>query len=312
METLTNGATVLDEDGSDGPAAYREAINANARTITGDGLLQAGIVGSDWEAGSATVDPGTASFSWPSIGGTAWLPGPVSGLVRTSTVVGALGPLAPPAKPVSGKFMKVCLMIAASGSSAVASLACGTEKTTEAEAILSTVATPTGHICVREEILKNVGGVYSRTTFARDRRPWATGANAFVTPTSTSGEYTTESFSIAAISSELAVRLECSGRPVEFDFTFYGGSTGAPLVIYPWIDGALPTSHYAEGKMPATAGENIYFSYRQILTVNAGSHLFQPAWDTGVGGKANILKAAFFAPVFSVKELKPNANNGTS
>lgn len=148
--------------------------------------------------------------------------------------------------------------------------------------------------------------------FIMDRRPWAHGAHCFSRRASTT--YTPASTSFAAIdTTNLQLRMECSGVPIRVNFWAIGEASGINKGIAAGcnVNGTpVDASTEALGKLFSTSGQlegPVGYSYEFVPS--AGSNLFTvtAAAVVGTGGK-------IYAPmVFSVEEIvRQKANNGTS
>jgi hypothetical protein len=164
-------------------------------------------------------------------------------------------------------------------------------------------------------------GTSSITTSAiRDRRPWARGASWYVKRATT--DYSTVSSTYALIdSTNLSVRIECSGLPVELCLNGRGTvATNTDIYISYTQDsaaidgtgtGSSNTAAFSAGNGGAGALAHIFgISLRQIVTPTAGSHVFAPAFRADSANGATI-KAISTDPLYmSVREIAlPNASN---
>ncbi len=176
--------------------ALVSAIEGVGSAAAGTDLYQAGVVeDADWKPTATNINPSTGVLELTNFGGNAWLPGPVSGLVRTFLAKAAVGGLKP-ALPGPGGFIRAGIEVTASGSSAVVSVVTGIEKATqvEAEAIAASPGVSSGKLRVLDVIIKNVGAVYSVVT-TRDRRSYALGLQRLELP----GTDTTSSVSFTVM-----------------------------------------------------------------------------------------------------------------
>jgi hypothetical protein len=269
-------------------------------------VFQAGVVQqSDW-AMTPTIVSGTGVLgSAGSVGGVAWVNSGAA-LVRTVKVPAALSGIVPPSLPASGKFRSIGLQLAAStfGNAPTLSAVAGSEVTTEAEALANPAAPVANRVRIIDIIVKNTAGVFSIAT-SRDRRPWAAGARALA---GAAVEKTTTSTSFVAIdTTNLSLRVECTGRPMILlsQFSVFSSITAEGALGF-LMDGGTVSG---AGRFSVGTGEET-ITFEVETTPTAGSHLFQAAWLTGAG----TLKMPFNAGsnLFRVIEMPPTRSNGTS
>jgi len=153
-----------------------QQIEGVSAAAAGNDVYQAGTVAStDWKPGEGKIVAGTGELSFTTFGGAAWLPGPVSGLVRTFTTAGTVEKLKPPVLPGPGGYINVGVELTASGSAATVSVVSGAEQTTAGKAVENPAPVSSGKLRVRNVIVLNTAGSYSINKEV-DRRPWAMGA----------------------------------------------------------------------------------------------------------------------------------------
>lgn len=278
-------------------------------------VYQAGVlVSTDWAltASGGTINPATGALTYPAVGGALWAPGPAGSLVRTFTAPATLKDLPlGAAKPAEGKYRRIGVELGLTGGVISPSVVGGPERAAEGEAVADTIATTAGKVRVHEFVVHLAGGVYSASA-GRDRRPWARGALAF--SKLTSGTITV--VGTAAITA-LAMRLECSGRPVELKLMGSAEVVGGAYIGLGFrmdgatVDGTEDGAADFLGVKEATVLAPITVSY--VFQPAAGSHLFVPTTKQVTGGSGEIVRASATHPLlFSVRELLPSANNGTT
>lgn len=151
------------------------AVEGVTASAAGTDVYQPGVVeSSDWVPGAGSINSGTGVLQFTAFGGAAWLPGPVSGLVRTFTASSTVAGLKPPVLPGPAGYLCVGVELTASGAAAVVNVVSGAEQVSEAAAIAAPPAVSSGKMRVRNVIVLNTGGVYSIAKEI-DRRPWALG-----------------------------------------------------------------------------------------------------------------------------------------
>jgi hypothetical protein len=168
--------------------ALKESIEGVGAASTATDVYQTGVLATtDWTPGAVNVTGGTGEIELTTFGGAAWLPAPVSGLVRTFTTAATYKALKPPVLPGPTGFIRCGIELTASGAAATVSIVSGTEKATEAEAlaIAASPAISSGKARVLDIIIKNVAGTYSLVT-TRERRRFATGLERSIIATSES------------------------------------------------------------------------------------------------------------------------------
>lgn len=289
------------------------ALEGIATAAAGTDVYQAGVLAStDWPAPAGSTNEATGEAETANtFGGAAWLPGPVSGLVRTFTVA-QVWKLKPPVLPAESGFMKVGIELTASGAAATVSLVCGAEQASEALAIANPPAVSAGKTRVWDYVLRKEGGKY-KTSAARDRRPWSRGA--YATATRTTGDLAVPAGTEAITA--LTQRVECSGVPVRLTFN--------PQILVP-AGGVVALGFRMDGAKIGLVNESVYHSVgapaagalehapevAYEFTPAAGSHLFAPTMKcTTAGGE--IRSSAAIPLQFTVQELlRPSANNGTT
>jgi hypothetical protein len=148
-------------------------------------------------------------------------------------------------------------------------------------------------------------------TNIRDRRKWARGA--LVRQVLTSGNVSTTSTSLTAISASLLARLECSGAPVRLTLNGVGWNqtSGQEVGTGCFIDGAAVDSTLVLGFTTSSAVSTPGpLGYSYMTTPSAGSHTFQPAFNVASSGTAVAAAVSAEPLVFTVEEvLKTNAAN---
>jgi hypothetical protein len=148
----------------------------------------------------------------------------------------------------------------------------------------------------------------------RDRRPWARGG--FSQVIRTAGNYTTTSASLVAVdSTNVAIRMECTGNPVRIKMSGETSGTINSQFFYvaPWIDGALEgTTNFAlwQYQHATTATGNIRCEFEHVAYPSAGSHVFSLAYAV-TSGTLTLFGSTTVPLQFSVEEItQQNANNG--
>lgn len=144
----------------------------------------------------------------------------------------------------------------------------------------------------------------------RDRRTWARGASAY--QIRTTGPVSVPESLILIDSVALALRIECSGKPITLSLHASAKSSGGnpKLRFNFWANGvSVVTLTTYDVELVETNGvQTSDFSY--TYTPTAGSYLFQPTVE---GGPSELLSSTGRPILFSVKEdIRFNANNGTS
>lgn len=282
------------------------AVEGVAAGAAGADAYQQGVLAdSDWKYTglAAVVNGATGSTTWGAIGGAAWLPGPAGALVRSFTPVAVQPAVKPPVLPGPGGFLCVGVELTLSGATALVSAVSGAEQVSAAAAIAHPAAVSAGKIRVFDYVITNTAGVIT-SGIARDRRPWALGARATREP---EGELTTASAVLVGIPS-MALRIECSGRPLRIVFRASLTCTinGTEAGIGAKVDGVSVSGFIANNTN--SIPESIYGEL--ALNPTPGSHLFEPSWLTTAG----TVKMPFNAGtnVFGVEEVRANVNNGTA
>lgn len=278
-----------------------------AAVAAADAYQQGVLLGSDWKytALPGVVNPANGSTTWEAIGGAAWLPGLSGALTRTFTASAVQPAVKPPVLPGPGGFICVGVELTASGAGAVVSAVSGAEQVSAAAAIANPPAVSAGKVRVFDFVITKTGGNYVSSGVGRDRRPWALGARATAAPV---GALSTASASnVFMDSAHLALRVECTGRPVRLVLrgsltnTINGTEAGV---------GFARESEVLSGQIYGDFGtipEPIVAEIEH--TPPAGSHLFQPVWLTTAGTLALPFVAG--ATQFMVEEIRPAANDGT-
>lgn len=301
------------------PADIGAASSAEARAFR---LFakQPGVI-NGMRANGCTINGGTGKVT---VGGTTgdgvvWIESG-GALVYTASTFAGIGatPLTPPSLPAAGKYMSVSVQLAVgagAGAEAVASLVCGVEKATEAEALAAPAALVGGRARLVDLIVKNTAGVYSIVA-QRDRRPWAAGAKA-LSRLSAAGELKPTGEWIGLLAAlEGPIRLECSGAPVRIrastalnvEDAAKGDSSADIRVLSDGAELGGSASIRLTGGTPERWHIPIVFDWI-FSTVTAGSHLFdlqiRAAFATGT-------HRAEDSGIFSVEELVswPNERNG--
>ena len=311
LRTMVSGTKAAAEDVNFNDEQLRAAVEGIGGAQANADAYQTGIlILADWNLLSTlSINSSTGSIASTAVGGSAWLPG-ATGLVRTFTPAATVSGLTP-TPTASGNYRKVGIEIEASGTTAKVSLVSGVEKASEAEAIAASPAITSGRARLIDGVVHNTAGVYTLVAL-RDRRRWALGAFdqrlLVETKKSTSTTLTPIDFT------NLALRLECSGRPVRVtvigNTSKLSGGEFDSVQLGCFMDGAA-VGAVSASKMATGEGRCLVFS--QLLTaVPAGSHFFQAAWATAAGS----IEWAFNAESlhqFTVEEiLRFTANNGTS
>lgn len=308
------------ENVANGPTRINEGWNKIDNTDFGyEDFLQAGIINStDWEF-TANINSGTGALgSTANTGGTAWLLDYVllnGALMRSVTTPATLSGLTTVAKPESGAYMSIAFAITATKWNAAATVAAysGVQKATEAEAINAPAAVASESTRIKDVIVKNTAGVYS-IVHQIDRRPWAKGAYARIIRTS--GSYSIGVSAGALIdSANLALRVECTGRPIRLvlrGVASYGATPGVAGFGFRMGGSALEGTGYGLTAFSGVASGIFPVAAIYDAIPSAGSHLFQPSWENSAGTLSLTTTEA--TPVlFTVEELRSkSANNGTS
>lgn len=308
VEGAANDAAPVNENLQKLAAAIEGIGGASA----GTDAYQAGVVTpADWALSSAAVNGATGALhlSFPGED-DAWLPGPAGGLVRTFVAIAEYGGLIPPVLPGPGGFVCVGVELTASGASAVPSVVSGAEQVTEAAAIAAPPAISSGKMRVRDIVVKNTAGTYSIVK-ERDRRPWALGVSAVLTPPAGAAyELSTEPALVVVDATNLQARIECSGAPLTLAFSGSVSTTSTSWTINFLIDGAQVKPQSGR-QMPLGASPGTYnhFESSFTFTPSAGSHLFAPAISQ-VGGTTKIKRTTEEVPVFTLFERRPSGTNG--
>lgn len=295
--------------------ALRTALEGIGAASTASDIYQAGVLASsDFVVGGSvfTLNASTGALTFNISNGAAWVPGPAGALVRVFTPA-AEYTLTPPSLPASGGFRKIGIEITASGDTTIVSMVSGSEQASEALAIANPPAVTAGKVRIFDYVLQNSSGTYS-THAGRDRRPWARGALTILSRTSGAITLTT-SAGAALDSTGLALRVECSGVPVRLLVKGIWSSEKAEgSVNFSFKDNGTLVSSASEALYRANAqqaAESAGFAYSYEFVPSAGSHLFIPTGN-GFGGLKQVQSNAKEPLIFTVEELRPNANNGTA
>lgn len=150
----------------------------------------------------------------------------------------------------------------------------------------------------------------------RDRRPWARGAfqRKFG---DNSANFTTTSATMADLApTQLNMRLECSGKPIEAIFNAsaisHSAANGRGDLQIAMDGAALANPINAVGVMRSTAGNfdsgTILHGY---IVPTPGSHLFSVQWARSTSGTMTMWNSFGFVPNFMLREvLRDLADNG--
>lgn len=154
-------------------------------------------------------------------------------------------------------------------------------------------------------------GPFVAATHLRDRRPWARGAFYRARGTNAGNYSTVSGSSVAVDSTNLSVRIECSGVPVELSLACtLTAVTDAVDGEVEWVqDGAaLSPSRQRTGLL--AAGEQIVLAKYEFTPVS-GSHVFLPHWFVSAGtGTFSMLNSGTYVPQMQVREVvRQNASN---
>lgn len=310
--TLTDGSLADASQVMANFNALKAAIEGTAAAAAGTDVYQSGVLAStDWTPGAGSIVGGTGVLSFTTFGGAAWLPGPVSGLVRTFTTAVTVGGLKPPVLPGPSGFVCVGVELTASGAEAVVSVVSGAEQVSEAAALEAahSPAISNGKSRVRDVILKNNAGTYEIKK-ERDRRPWARGAHAIGRHTASVGAKAPK-----LVSADLQFRVECSGAPLQIGLqatTFSCGSASADRFVAGFfVDGVSTGTRL--GAVNQVSSENaLPLSLVCEEGITAGSHLFAPWFGSSNSDEVTIEGSATEPITFWVRELQPTANNGAT
>ena len=143
----------------------------------------------------------------------------------------------------------------------------------------------------------------------RDRRAWASGAYSYINLTS-GGPFSRTSATPVEMTSDLRVRLECSGRPLRMSLILphtaaASGTFGGRVVA--WVDGETVDGY--NGDMRGADIDSLHVS--REVEPSAGSHEFTWAFQ-GNGSAAFTVQCGAGYHIQAIVEeiLRPNASNG--
>lgn len=144
----------------------------------------------------------------------------------------------------------------------------------------------------------------------RDRRKWARGASLSVVG-SAAGNFTTTSTAAASLAAgAFDARLECSGAPLDIDFSCTVSHTVANgvVVLNLNVDGV---ANQTQETQVASAGETLCMTFQKSLIPAAGSHLLQWQWFIVTAGTGTIDNTGIVLPVVRYREQvrQSSANN---
>jgi len=231
-----------------------------------------------------------------------------------NTSAEVLKAIKPASLPASGGYMSIGFELTASGPEAVVSLVSGVEKSTAAEALAAPAAVTAGKVRIYDLILHNTAGSYSNTT-GMDRRPWARGGE-YPGATYERHDHAYNEFSRTGGDCAAYGVLRCSTCLAFEGMAVVSETTGALVSFHQdgvQIGSLGDTAGAGAGQytIPAT-GQGSPFALSARFSPSAGSHLFSVAVKREASGEASLLSSAAKPLYFSVEELRPSANNGTS
>lgn len=175
-------------------------------------------------------------------------------------------------------------------------------------------AIPAGS-CLLHDILVSTSGVAGGSSY-RDRRSWARGGysrKVRVANASAGTDYTTTSTSLVAIdSTNLSVRMECTGNPIRLSLRGRWTNSGANMNLADFlVNGGSSTDGIIASSISGSGAEGS-LNLQLDTYYSSGSYLFVPAWKT-TGGTATLYARSSISVQFIVEEIiKLPANNGTS
>lgn len=206
----------------------------------------------------------------------------------------------------------------------------GSDQTTAALAASNPTTVAAGNVRLWDGIVQNsastfvlIGGGSGATLIpaatGRDRCPWARGVADGIFRAAGATNYTTASTSHAVIdATNLSLRLECSGGPIEFMMAMLGNHSVASgrYALSMFVDGAQVDSAAweARGISGTTGGNGVgVASVFESYSIAAGSHLFQPSFRVIDAGTLTLNAGSSQGFLFQVRErLQPNVGNGTA
>lgn len=309
--TLVNGTNADATQVNENFEAVVAAIEGIGTATTATDAYQAGVVAAtDWVPTSVTINGATGAIQAVyGAGGSAWLPAPAGGLVRTFVGSGIYG-LVPPALPGPGGYMNMGIELAPSGSVAAVSVVAGAEQGSEAAAITNGPAVSAGKVRILNVIVKNTAGVYSLIGGAqRDRRPWARGLNSSATQTNPE-ESTAALLAAPAAIAGLSMRVECSGAPllVVFSASRAWSKTAAASVNVQVRDETKAVRAFGEWQ-PTAAVTKAPLTVVSEYVPAAGSHLLEAVFCTSnIADEVTLVGSQLIV----VELVRQRSNNGTS
>jgi hypothetical protein len=283
-------------------------------------LLQPGVVGNVASTGiTATISSSTRVPTWSQwpTNDVIWFS--VGGVMIRGTM--PAGPTAAFDAPASGRWRYVAIDAvppATFGGACTYVESSSADQTSAALAAGAATAVTAGNVRVWDGIITNTAGAYSLVSggsgatlipaaTGRDRRPWARGALAIAS--GVTGSPTTTS-TTAVLLTEMVVRVECTGVPIQVlfsaDFTNSGADNYVQLSLIEDGTGVIGpartnTSHIATQRFEAV------LAWERVPA--AGSHLYQIFWQTSAG---TATQPGAARQMSVTEKLRVNANNGTA
>lgn len=289
-----------------GNAAWQDKTPPNIQpgflgVVGGGNIIQATLPGTTSLTPTFTGYPGADAAYWNNVINGA------SGLIK-GFLPASLPALPLTSFPVSGNFLYVALVaqapVVAEGGTTPSLSWLHTSATSRSTAALAaadqftfqpaespTYGTLSYSLILWDGIVWNNGGNYSFVAgtpasgspipaLGRDRRLWANGYNNYAVGNALSVASGTSTNAWAAMTSNLQLRVECSGAPMEFDLdAFIYGSSGSGIYGYIGLMAdSAPFGYYYQIAPGSTGGNgpNQHFKWR--WSPGTGSHLISPAW----------------------------------
>lgn len=276
-----------------------------------DAGVQEGVVG----AGDFKVTPGGASLQWSVAAGAAWVQGDDTtrqGLYHQINDAAVTG-LVSAGHATLPRIDQVVLQMADSsvtGASNTPTLITVVGTATSG----ATLDNRTGAAALPNSALRLadilVPAALSGTISAaniRDRRPWARGARYTIIG-SNSGNPTTTLTTLANVSTLFDARVECSGAPLDLQFTCnaFHSVAGGQIIVAAMIDG----TEVARAMSQTVANSVPPLVLDAPLAPAAGSHLVQIFWSIFTAGTGTMLNSSGLIPRLRVREdVRQNASN---
>jgi hypothetical protein len=254
----------------------------------------------------------TSGFIFHVNAGVGWIDGDaVNGLTGRYRVTWPATDVAIPGSAVSGNFridqVVVTMPSTGHGVGTVSRVAGVNEVNTNTlDTTGAYAALPDASIRIAA-LAVNIGGYAS--TDMRDRRPSARGFSAFLTRSS-GGNYTTGLTTMVAVdTTNLRMRVECSGAPLRVWGKGIANNSGGDVSLGWIMDGTTLTD--GSNLFDRTNGaNNRRLTAEHKFIPPAGTHRFDLAWFVSAG-TGNLLVATANPVQMTIEEdIRPNANNG--